>query len=245
MRDSTIKIVRAAPRPVSPPCKGGEGAKPHYTSPCVGRSKHEAFRGGAGRGDRVVWLYFQRHKKIPQPLTPKTPFLHPRMYCRDTAAPHSRLTAAQARAAPPASPEGEGIEIPEQLCCRTRAGRPPWQSQRLKHGRRSRRSGPLDPHSEGRGNGADDHVWPPPAALNALLAFQPPPRARWRPEFAVTRKRLYLFDTTLRGGAGWGGLLGGGQAPNRAGADSPHRHIEGGWPGANPTDTASSPSVRR
>jgi 2-isopropylmalate synthase len=57
----------------------------------------------------------------------------------------------------------------------------------------------------------------------------------------MARERLYLFDTTLRDGAQTSGvnfsvedkkLIA--QALDRLGVD----YVEGGWPGANPTDTA-------
>ena len=54
-------------------------------------------------------------------------------------------------------------------------------------------------------------------------------------------KRVYIFDTTLRDGAqtqgvdfGVGDKLAIAQALDRLGVD----YIEGGWPGANPTDDA-------
>jgi 2-isopropylmalate synthase len=64
-------------------------------------------------------------------------------------------------------------------------------------------------------------------------------------------KRVYLFDTTLRDGAqtqgvdfGVGDKLAIAQALDRLGVD----YIEGGWPGANPTDDAffaTPPSLKR
>ncbi|HIF78051.1 MAG TPA: citramalate synthase [Sulfitobacter sp.] len=57
----------------------------------------------------------------------------------------------------------------------------------------------------------------------------------------MTRERLYLFDTTLRDGAQTQGVDFGvedkrliAEALDRLGVD----YVEGGWPGANPTDTA-------
>jgi 2-isopropylmalate synthase len=57
----------------------------------------------------------------------------------------------------------------------------------------------------------------------------------------MSRERIYLFDTTLRDGAQTQGVDFGvedkriiAQALDRLGVD----YIEGGWPGANPTDTA-------
>ena len=57
----------------------------------------------------------------------------------------------------------------------------------------------------------------------------------------MTRERLYLFDTTLRDGAQTQGVdfsvqdkQAIAQALDRAGVD----YVEGGWPGANPTDTS-------
>jgi len=66
----------------------------------------------------------------------------------------------------------------------------------------------------------------------------------------VTRERLFIFDTTLRDGAQTHGVDFSvedkrqiAQALDRLGVD----YIEGGWPGANPTDTAffgDRPSLR-
>ena len=64
----------------------------------------------------------------------------------------------------------------------------------------------------------------------------------------MTRERLYLFDTTLRDGAQTQGVDFSVEdkrqialALDALGVD----YIEGGWPGANPTDTRSSPRRRR
>ena len=61
-------------------------------------------------------------------------------------------------------------------------------------------------------------------------------------------KRVYIFDTTLRDGAqtqgvdfGVGDKLAIAQALDRLGID----YIEGGWPGANPTDDAFFATGRR
>src|ERR1700680_1180678 len=67
----------------------------------------------------------------------------------------------------------------------------------------------------------------------------------------MTRERLYLFDTTLRDGAQTQGVDFSvhdkqtiAQALDRIGVD----YVEGGWPGANPTDTsffAAPPALKR
>ncbi len=67
----------------------------------------------------------------------------------------------------------------------------------------------------------------------------------------MTRERLYLFDTTLRDGAQTQGVDFSvqdkhtiAQALDRIGVD----YVEGGWPGANPTDTsffAAPPALQR
>ena len=57
----------------------------------------------------------------------------------------------------------------------------------------------------------------------------------------MTRERLYLFDTTLRDGAQTSGIdfsvtekIAIAELLDRLGVD----YVEGGYPGANPTDTA-------
>ena len=61
----------------------------------------------------------------------------------------------------------------------------------------------------------------------------------------MTRERVYLFDTTLRDGAQTQGVDFSVEdkrtialALDELGID----YVEGGWPGANPTDTAPDPS---
>src|SRR5579863_6885462 len=75
-------------------------------------------------------------------------------------------------------------------------------------------------------------------------------RRKWR-RLEMTRERLYLFDTTLRDGAQTQGVdfsvpdkrhLA--QELDRVGID----YVEGGWPGANPTDTtffAAPPALQQ
>ncbi|MGM0583394.1 MAG: citramalate synthase, partial [Pseudomonadota bacterium] len=67
----------------------------------------------------------------------------------------------------------------------------------------------------------------------------------------MTRERLWLFDTTLRDGQQTAGVDFSGEdkvkiakALDELGID----YVEGGWPGANPTDSdffASAPALSR
>jgi len=77
----------------------------------------------------------------------------------------------------------------------------------------------------------------PPSARSGLN-FLPEICPAERP--AMTRERLYLFDTTLRDGQQTQGVQFSAtekvqiaRALDRLGVD----YIEGGWPGANPTDS--------
>ena len=62
----------------------------------------------------------------------------------------------------------------------------------------------------------------------------------------TNRERLYLFDTTLRDGAQTTGVDFSVEEKRRIAAvldDLGIDYIEGGYPGANATDTESSPSL--
>ncbi len=64
----------------------------------------------------------------------------------------------------------------------------------------------------------------------------------------TSRERLFLFDTTLRDGqqTQGGAVLGRREGAYRPGAGCLGvDYIEGGWPGANPTDSESLPPPPR